>query len=146
MLLIWRAVDVNPLGPVQLHDPPVTGCGPRSTTVAVEVTVALVSSVQVPLTEMYGVIAVGVQLPLPFTVNETVVAADVPPEFPVTVTLELPVAAVLLAVSVSTLELVDEAGLNEAVTPLGRPDAVNDTLPVNPSTSVTLMVSVELAP
>ena len=38
----------------------------------------------------------------------------------------------LLAVSVSTLEVVDDVGLNEAVTPLGRPVAVNDTLPVNP--------------
>jgi hypothetical protein len=47
---------------------------------------------------------------------------------------------------VSTLELVDEVGLNEAVTPLGRPDAVNATLPVNPPTSVTEMVSVALLP
>ena len=31
MLSISREVEVNPLGPVQLHDPPLTGCGPRLT-------------------------------------------------------------------------------------------------------------------
>jgi hypothetical protein len=58
-------VEVYPLGPVQLQDPPLAGCGPRSTAALVEVTVALDSSVQAkpPLMEMYGVMAVGVQLP-----------------------------------------------------------------------------------
>ena len=62
---IWREVDVYPLGPDQLHDPPDVGGGPRSTCVLVELTVAAVSSDQVePLfTEMYGVIVVGVQPP-----------------------------------------------------------------------------------
>lgn len=32
MLSISREVDVNPLGPVQLHVPPVAGCGARFTT------------------------------------------------------------------------------------------------------------------
>ena len=54
--------------------------------------------------------------------------------------------AVVLAVSVSTLEVVDDAGLNEAVTPLGIPDAVKVTLPVNPPWSVTVIVSVPLLP
>lgn len=54
--------------------------------------------------------------------------------------------AVLLAVNVSTLDVVDAVGLNEAVTPLGIPDAVNDTLPAKGLTSVTEMVSVPLAP
>src|ERR1019366_8747131 len=75
-----------------------------------------------------------------------VVVAVRVPEVPVMVTVAAPAVAVLLAVSVSTLELVDEAGLNEAVTPLGSPVAVNDTLPVNGLTSVTVMVSVLLAP
>jgi hypothetical protein len=47
---------------------------------------------------------------------------------------------------VSTLELVDEAGLNVAVTPAGRPDAAKVTLPANGLTSVTETVSVTLAP
>jgi hypothetical protein len=61
------------LGPVQLHDPPDTGCGPRSTAVVVEATVAVDSSVQVepPFTEMYGVIAVDVP-PVTVTVNVSV--------------------------------------------------------------------------
>jgi hypothetical protein len=53
---------------------------------------------------------------------------------------------VLLAASVSTLEVVDDVGLNEAVTPLGSPDTVKATLPVNPPVSATVMVSVPLAP
>ena len=48
--------------------------------------------------------------------------------------------------SVRTLEVVEDAGLNEALTPLGKPDAVNDTVPENPLRSVTAMVSVPLLP
>jgi hypothetical protein len=47
--------------------------------------------------------------------------------------------------NVTTLELADEVGLNEAVTPAGMPEAANDTLPANGLTSVTAMVSVPLA-
>jgi hypothetical protein len=68
------------------------------------------------------------------------------PEVPVMVTVNVPTVAVLLAVSVSTLELLEEAGINEAVTPLGSPVAASDTLPVNGLTSVTVIVSVPLAP
>jgi hypothetical protein len=75
-----------------------------------------------------------------------VVLAVVLPEVPVTVTVNAPVVPVLLAVSVSTLELVEDAGLNEAVTPLGSPEAANETLPVNPPVSVTVIVSVPLLP
>jgi hypothetical protein len=65
MSLICREVDEYPLGPDQLHEPPDVGCGPRSTSVLVELTVALFSSAHdEPLfTEMYGVIVVGVQEP-----------------------------------------------------------------------------------
>lgn len=80
------------------------------------------------------------------TVRAMVVVALSVPEFPVMMTVAGPAVAVLLAVSVSTLEVVDEAGLNEAVTPLGSPAAANDTLPANGLTSVTVMVSVPLAP
>jgi hypothetical protein len=77
-------------------------------------------------------------------VNE--VLAVVLPEVPVTVTVYAPAAVVLLAVRVSTLEVVEDVGLNEAVTPLGRPEVVKATLPVNPPMSVTEIVSVPLAP
>ena len=88
---------------------------------------------------------VGVQAPLA-TVSAMVVLAVVLPLVPVMVTVEVPAVAVLLAVSVSVLEVVDDVGLNEAVTPLGNPVAVNDTLPVNPFSGVTEIVSVALLP
>jgi hypothetical protein len=85
--------------------------------------------------------------PDPTTVRAMVVVAVVLPEVPVMVTVTgPPTVAVLLAVNVSTLELVDDAGLNVAVTPLGRPVAVKVTLPVNPPTSVIVMVSVAVLP
>jgi hypothetical protein len=75
-----------------------------------------------------------------------VVACNVPDEVPVEVPwmviVALPVVAELVAMSDSTLELVVGLTLHEAVTPEGIPDAVRVTAPVNPPTSVTLMVSV----
>jgi hypothetical protein len=80
-------------------------------------------------------------------VSATVVVAVKAPEVPVIVTVVGPPAvAELLAVSVSTLELAELVGLNDAVTPLGRPLAAKLTLPVNPPTSVTVMVLVPTAP
>jgi hypothetical protein len=58
----------------------------------------------------------------------------------VIVTLDVPVAAVPLAVSVNELVVVAEAGLNEAVTPLGRPDAEKLTLPLKPFWGATAIV------
>jgi len=78
-----------------------------------------------------------------FSVKEVVLV--VLPEVPVTVMVNAPVVAVLLAVSVSTLEVAEEVGLKAAVTPLGIPVAVNATLPVNPPVSATVIVSVPLA-
>jgi hypothetical protein len=80
------------------------------------------------------------------TVKAMVVVADKLPEVPVMVTVAVPVAAELLAVSVSTL--VPVAGLvpNCAVTPLGRPEAASVTLPVNPFKGATVMVVVPLFP
>lgn len=68
------------------------------------------------------------------------------PEVPVTVTVTVPVVAVLLAVSVKMLVLVVLAGLNKGVTPLGRPDADNATLPLKPLSGFTVMVLVPLIP
>ena len=69
-----------------------------------------------------------------------------PPDMPVTVTVAVPVAAVLLAVSVNLLVLAVLVGLNDAVTPLGRPVANKLTLPVKPFCGVTVMVLAPLAP
>ena len=66
------------------------------------------------------------------TVRESGVELLRLPEVPVIVTVAVPVLAVLLAVRVSVLVLVALLGLNEAVTPLGRPEAARLTLPLNP--------------
>ena len=65
---------------------------------------------------------------------------------PVTLTAAVPVAAVPLAVSVSVLVLAVLLGLNDAVTPLGSPDADRLTLPLKPFCALTVMVLVPLAP
>jgi len=69
-----------------------------------------------------------------------------PPDVPVTVTVTVPVAAVLLAVSVNVLVLAVLLGLNDAVTPLGRPDADRPTLLLKPFCGVTVMVLAPLVP
>jgi hypothetical protein len=74
------------------------------------------------------------------------VVADREPEVPVMITVAVPEAAVLLAFNVSTLAPVVGFVAKAAVTPLGNPDALSATLPVNPPTSVTAIVSVALPP
>lgn len=54
------------------------------------------------------------------------------PDVPVIVTVAVPVAAVLLAVSVNELTLVVLVGLKDADTPLGKPDTDKLTLPLKP--------------
>jgi hypothetical protein len=68
------------------------------------------------------------------------------PEVPVMVTVAVPGVAVLLAASVSVLVLVVEAELNEAVTPVGTPEADKATLPLKAFCGVTVIVLVPLAP
>ena len=54
------------------------------------------------------------------------------PEVPLIVRVTLPVVAALVAVRVKTLDVVAGFGLNDAVTPAGRPDTVKPTLPPKP--------------
>ncbi len=68
------------------------------------------------------------------------------PDKPVMVTVIVPVVAVLPAVKVSVLVLAVLLGLNDTVTPLGRPDADKVTLPLKPFCGVTVMVLAPLAP
>ena len=68
------------------------------------------------------------------------------PEVPVMVTVTVTGAAVVLAVSVNVLVPVVLVGLNDAVTPLGRPEADKLTLPLKPFCGVTVMVLVPLVP
>ena len=80
------------------------------------------------------------------TVREIVAVFDRLPDMPVIATVTVPAAAVLLAVSVNVLVLVALLGLNEAVTPLGSPEADRLTLPVKPFCGVTVMVLAPLPP
>ena len=80
------------------------------------------------------------------TVREIVVLFVKLPDEPVTVTVTVPVATVLLAVSVKVLVLAVLLGLNDAVTPLGRPEADKLTLLLKPFCGVTVMVLAPLAP
>src|SRR6266571_1395675 len=80
------------------------------------------------------------------TVREIVAVFVKLPDVPVRVTVTVPVAAVLLAVSVNVLVLAVLLGLNEAVTPLGRPDADKLTLALKPFCGLTVMVLAPLAP
>ena len=66
-----------------------------------------------------------------------VVLADREPEVPVMVSGAVPIAAVLLAVSVSVVVPVVGLGLKDAVTPLGKPVTARFTLPLNPYCGVT---------
>jgi hypothetical protein len=68
------------------------------------------------------------------------------PDMPVTVTWYVPGTAELVEVNIRVLVVVVLLGLNEAVTPLGTPDAARETLPVNPPWSCTVMVVVPEKP
>ena len=81
-----------------------------------------------------------------FTVRVSVVVLVRVPEAPVTVTLTVPVVAVGLAVSVSVLDVVVGFGSKAAVTPLGRLEADNWTLPLKPFRGETVMVLEPLLP
>jgi hypothetical protein len=67
---------------------------------------------------------------------------DAPVAVPVIVIVAGPVLAELVAVRVSTLELLVGLAENAAVTPLGMPDAVRVTPPLNPPMSLTVIESV----
>lgn len=67
-------------------------------------------------------------------------------DVPLTERVTVPIAAAPLTVSVNTLVLAVLGGLNDAVTPLGRPDADKLTFPVKPFSGVTVIVVVPLAP
>ena len=81
-----------------------------------------------------------------FTVRLIVVVLVRLPDVPVMVILRVPTVAVLLAASVKMLELVAGLGLNEAVTPLGKPEADKETLPLKPFDGVMLIVLLPPAP
>jgi hypothetical protein len=67
------------------------------------------------------------------------------PEVPVMTTVVAPVVAVLLAVRVKVL-VVGLVDVNEAVSPLGRPEAARVTLPAKPPVGFTVIVLGTLLP
>ena len=81
-----------------------------------------------------------------FTVRFRAAVCVSVPEVPLIVTAADPVAAVALAFRVSVLDPVVLAGLNDAVTPDGSPDALNATLPLKPFCGEIVIVLVPLAP
>jgi hypothetical protein len=68
------------------------------------------------------------------------------PDVPVTVTVEVPVAAVALAEKVNRLVPVVGLVPKVAVTPVGRVDVDNVTLPVKPPEGVSVIVLVPVPP
>src|SRR5207247_7311500 len=80
------------------------------------------------------------------TVRAIVVVLVKVPDVPVIVTVLVPVVAVLLAVSVKVLVVVAGFGLQDAVTPLRRPDADKLTLPPKRFCEMIVIVHVPLPP
>src|ERR1700690_2082239 len=76
------------------------------------------------------------------TVSATVVCGASAPDVPVIVTVAVAPGAVAFAVSVITVLVVDDVGLNVAVTPVGRPVAAKVTVPANPFWGATVIVLV----
>jgi hypothetical protein len=81
-----------------------------------------------------------------WTLRLIVVEFDKLPEVPVMATVAVPVVAVPLAVSVNVLVVVAGFVLNDAVTPLGKPEADKVTLPLKPFCGVTVIVLVPAVP
>jgi hypothetical protein len=80
------------------------------------------------------------------TVRLIVIVSVKVPDVPVTLTRAVPVAAEALAANVNVLAEVVPLGLNEAVTPLGSPEAAKVTLPLNPLEAAMLISVVVLFP
>jgi hypothetical protein len=80
------------------------------------------------------------------TVRVIAVVCVKAPDVPVMVAVTVPVVDALLTTSVNVLVVVVELGPNDALTPLGSPDADKLTPPLKPFWGVTVIVLVPLAP
>jgi len=119
---------------------PPAGAGPLSVTVPVEDCVPPITLVGFSVSEDTVGRGGGV------TVRVIVVVFVKLPDVPVIVTVTVAVVAVLLAASVNALVMVAGFGLNDALTPLGRPEADKLTLPLKPFCGVTVIVLVPVLP
>jgi hypothetical protein len=68
------------------------------------------------------------------------------PEVPITVTVDVPFAAVELAVKVNVLVVLAVLGTKVAITPFGKPEAEKVTLPLNPFDGVIVIALVPDVP
>jgi len=75
----------------------------------------------------------------PVMVSEMVVVFTNAPDVPVTVIVDVPAVAVLATFSERCVPVVEVFGLNAAVTPVGKPLAANDTVPVKPPVGVIVI-------
>ena len=118
---------------------PPAGAGPLSVTVPVEdvppITLVGFSTSEETVGRGGGV-----------TVRVMAVASVKVPDVPAMVAVKVPVVAALLAASVNVLVVLAGLGLNDAVTPLGRPDAARLTLPLKPFCGPTVIVLAPLLP
>jgi hypothetical protein len=119
---------------------PPAGAGPLSVTVPVEDCAPPMTLVGFSVSEETVGRGRGV------TVRVIVVVCVKVPDVPVMVAVTVPVMAVLLATNVNVLVVVVGFVLNDAVTPLGKPDADSLTLPTKPFWGVTATVLVRLPP
>src|SRR5262245_46037413 len=113
-------------------------------------------SQELPTAVHFGARSVGskaaLTAPAGVTVRLRLVVRVVEPEVPVTVMVEVPVVAVAEAVKVRVEAAlpfaggVTEPGANEAVTPLGRPEAERATAELKPLTLLTVMLLVPPVP
>lgn len=86
--------------------------------------------------------AVRLKVGLAVTVRLSVVVCVMLPDTPVIVIVEVPTVAVADAMRVSVLVDAVGLGLNPAVTPVGKPEALKVGLPVKPLTGTTVIVLV----
>ena len=80
------------------------------------------------------------------TVTDKFVLSVSCPFAPLTVTVNVPPAALLEVVSVRVDAAIEDAGLRAAVTPLGNPLAEKVTLPANPFEGTTFIVEWPVVP
>ena len=80
------------------------------------------------------------------TLSEINVVLLRPLDVPVTLTSTVPTAATLLAANLNVLVPVALLGSKDAVTPLGKSEAVRLTLPLNPSCGITVITLLPVAP
>ena len=119
---------------------PPAGAGPLSVTVPVEDCVPPITLVGSSVSEDTVGRGGGV------TVKVIVLVFIKLPDEPVIVTVAVPVVAVLLVANVNVLVMVAGFGLNDALTPLGRPEADKLTLPLKPFCGVTVIMLVPVLP